>query len=125
MDEIKEQIRRIKYLRMKPEERFLSDILTKVEKGYNDDHPKSTFFSLNGMVLFEQDDKTDIFWSRYDKIWHVLEEKYYLDYDTIHQLIINMVLSILKIKVTKPLTKWVNGTLLIWDKLELNKNLNK
>ena len=98
----KEQIRRIKYLRLKSEERFLIDILNKDEIGYNDRYPESTFFSLNGKILFEQDEKNDRFWVSYDDIWSVLINEYQLNVADVKCVIQSMVWDTLKLKVSTP-----------------------
>ena len=101
--EIIEKIKRIKYLRLKSEGRFLFDILNKVDKGFSDDYPQSIFFSLNGKLLFEQDDKNDRFWVSHDDIWFVLINKYGLNYNDCQEIIKNMVWNTLKLKVNPPI----------------------
>ena len=97
--EIVDQIKRIKYLRIKPEERFLIDILNKVKKGFSDEYPQSTYYSLNGKILFEQDGKNDVFWVRYDDVWSVLINKYRLKHHIIRDIIKVHVRNALKLKV--------------------------
>jgi len=102
-----DQINRIKHLRLKPEERFLIDILNKVVKVFNDDYPQSIFYRLDDCLLFEQDNKNNYFWVNNDEIWSVLINKYGLNHQKNRDLIKRLTLNILKIKVNKP--TWWNG----------------
>ena len=97
-----EKIQRIKYLRLKPEERFLIEILDKVEFIYDDEKPDSEFYQVDGQILFEQDSKNRWFLVDYDKIWSVLESDYDLNYKEIRELIQVMVWERLKRKVDTP-----------------------
>ena len=96
------KIQKIKYLRLKPEERFLIDILEKVEFIYDDGYPDSEFYQINGEILFEQDSKNEYFWVHYDKIWSVLNSKHGLNQQEIRELIQSMVWERLKRKVSTP-----------------------
>ena len=76
MDDIKEQIRQIKYLRMKPEERFLTDIFEDVKIVRDNSRLKIIYYKLDGKTIFEQDDRENIFLVDYDKIWEIMTHKY-------------------------------------------------
>ena len=97
-----EKIHRIKYLRLKPEERFLIEMLDKVEFVYDDEKHNSEFYMVDGDILFEQNSKNKYFWVDYYKIWSVLESNYDLKYEEIRELIQGMVWERLKRKVNTP-----------------------
>ena len=97
-----EKIQRIKYLRLKLEERFLIEILDKVEFVYDDEKPDSEFYMVDGEILFEQDSKNGWFLVDYVKIWKVLESDFNLNYQSIRELIQGMVWERLKRKVHTP-----------------------
>ena len=100
--EIIEQINKIKYLRLKPEERDIIDILNKVEKKYLDIYPFSIFFNLNDTILFEQDNKNNIFWVSCEHIWDKIGRKYNLIYSQIEKIIQHNAQNILNLKTCAP-----------------------
>ena len=105
-----EKIQKIKYLRLKPEERFLIEILDKVEFVYDDEKPDSEFYQIDGEILFEQDSKNGWFLV-HSKIWAVLEMKFNLSHKEIREIIQSKIQERLKRKVEisiifpEPLTK--------------------
>ena len=107
-----EKIQRIKYLRLKPEERFLIEILDKVEFIYDKEKPDSEFYMVDGEILFEQDSKNRRFLIDYYKIWKVLESNYDFKYQEISELIQGMVWERLKRKVDTPKATLHNGIIL-------------
>ena len=102
MSNIIYKIKKIKELRLKPEERFLIDILDKVKFIYDKEKPDSEFYQVDGEILFEQNSKNGWFWVHYDKIWSVLESDFNLKRHEIIKLIQGMVWERLKRKVYTP-----------------------
>lgn len=78
---IRDKIKQIKYLRLKPEERFLLEQLEGLESFTLDKYPESIFWEKNGVVIFEQDFKNGWLRCNYDKIWSVFSYKYGYNYD--------------------------------------------
>lgn len=97
--EIKDKIKKLKYLRMKPEERFLEDIFYQLKPKISDEEQDYIFYVLNNEVLFELNTKTNYFYYDYDEIWDVLRKIYLLNLKQIERLIINVVWKHLKLKV--------------------------
>ena len=113
-----EKIQRIKYLRLKLEERFLIEILDKVEFIYDDEKPDSEFYMVDGEILFEQDSKNRRFLVDYYKIWKVLESDFNLNYQSIIELIQGMVWERLKRKVDIPVVFNSFFTSVVWKRLK-------
>ena len=113
-----EKIQRIKYLRLKPEERFLIDILDKVEFVYNNEYPKSEFYRVDGEILFEQDSKNRRFWVHFDKIWLILESDFNLNNKEIRELIQCTVWERLKRKVDTPSFFASALSYMVWERLK-------
>ena len=84
-----EILKKIKYNRLKPEERFLVDIFNNCKEYIDDKRYKDIVFYKNGSkVLFSFDKKELIFRCNYDEIWNVLEKKYKLyNYDKLKLLV--------------------------------------
>lgn len=78
--EIVDKIKKIKYSRLKPEERFLYEKLKGIERFTNNKYPKSIFWINNGIVLFEQELNTKSLWCNYDEIWSIITNKYNYNY---------------------------------------------
>ena len=119
---IVEKIQRIKYLRLKPEERFLIEILDKVEFIYDKEKPDSEFYMVDGDILFEQDSKNEWFWVDYVKIWKVLELNYDLKQRDINKLIKGTVWKKLKRKVNTPAARYLWAQIAVWKKLKRKVN---
>ena len=92
---------------MKPEERFLYDILVQVKPKISDKYPNSIFFILNDKILFEYNQKNGYFWCKYNEIWSVFEDKFNLDYIDIQMLIKKVVLNTLNLRDISP-GSWFN-----------------
>lgn len=75
----KEKIKQIKYLRLKPEERFVLDHLTDLEEYTHINHPNSIFYKKNDILLFEWNKETGYFWCDYNNFWSILEKTYKID----------------------------------------------
>lgn len=73
---VKDKVRLIKYLRLKPEERFLFDIIDGIEIYEQDKFPNSVFWKKDGIILFEQDFTNGWLRCNYKLIWNVLQKKY-------------------------------------------------
>ena len=79
----KEKIKLIKYLRLKPSDRFILDHLTDLEEYTHNKYPNSTFYKKNDILFFEWNKSNGYFWCDYVNFWSVLESKYNLDYQKI------------------------------------------
>lgn len=77
---VRDKIKQIKYLRLKPEERFLLDKLEGIESFTKTYNPDSVFWHKNGVVLFEQDFKNGWLRCNNDLIWSVFSNKYGYNY---------------------------------------------
>ena len=76
MKQLKDKIRQIKYLRLKPEERFLIEMVDGIESFISKKYPQSIFWKKNDIILFEQDFKNGWLRCNYELIWSVLQNKY-------------------------------------------------
>jgi hypothetical protein len=85
-----EKIKKIKYLRMKPEERFVFDIVTNVVEYYHLKYPNK-YYKHNNILLFNYNLINGEFWCHYNKFWSVLESKFNLNYQQIQSLVKYMV----------------------------------
>lgn len=86
-----DKIRKIKYLRMKPEERFVYDIITNLVEYYHKEYPDNKYYKHNDVLLFDYNTKNGNFWCQYSKFWQVLVEKYDLNYNQTQSLVKFMV----------------------------------
>lgn len=86
-----DKIRLIKYLRLKPEQKYLLDILNNLKLSIDNKYPHSIFFNNNDIMLFQWDYKNGYFWCNYNDIWHKLEVKYNLGYFEVKYLIKNII----------------------------------
>lgn len=69
MNNITEIIRKIKYSRLNPGERFLVDVFCNLKEKVSDDKPEFIFYVINDEVLFEYDIKNNFMVSHFEKIW--------------------------------------------------------
>jgi len=86
-----DKIKRIKYARMKPEERYIFDIVTNVVEYYHKDFPDNKFYKHNDVLMFDYNTKNGNFWCQYDKFWKILVEKFNLNYNQAQSLVKFMV----------------------------------
>ncbi len=86
-----DKIRKIKYLRMKPEERFVFDIVTNVVEYYHKEYPDNKYYKHNDVLLFDYNTKNGNFWCQYSKFWQILTNKFNLEYKEIQTLVKFMV----------------------------------
>lgn len=96
-----EQIKRIKGLRIRPEEKFLIDIFSKVEIKICDNSSKLEIYKVGNKILFEQCDD-GWFSVDYYNVWSILSVDYGLNYIEISNLIRNIAWLYLKKKVGTP-----------------------
>lgn len=82
-----EKINKIKYSRLKSEERFVIDYITDIEQYVHKDISNSIFYKKGDIRLFELEKDMGVLWCNYDDFWSVLESKYNLDYEQIKTLI--------------------------------------
>ena len=112
------RILQIKYKRLKPEERFLFDILVQVKPKISDDYADSVFYLLKDVVLFEYNKKNGYFWCDYDKIWSVFQNKFNYKYSDIQIIIKKVVLDTLKFKDITPIKSFLISTPIVLDTLK-------
>jgi len=86
-----QKIKQIKYLRLKPEERFILNILNNLEEYTHKDFPTSIFYKKDNILLFEYNENSGIFWCDDSNFWTILRKKYNLKYEQIKILIKYMV----------------------------------
>lgn len=84
---IKDKIKEIKYLRMKPEERFVLDIINDLEECYHPKYDNLIFFRKNLNLIFRYDIENGDLWCNYEHIWRILEKRFELKYEDIQFLI--------------------------------------
>ena len=97
-----DKIHKIKYSRLKPEEKFLEDKFYNLKEELSDDKPNYISYVLNNEMLFKYDIRENDFWCHYYKIWCVLEFKYSLNYQEITELIKGEVWKHLNLKDVTP-----------------------
>ena len=72
-----DKIKKIKYSRLKEEERFFLETIYEIKPfKLDDDYQQSVFWVKNGKILLEQDFKNGYLRVNYDFIWSVLMVKY-------------------------------------------------
>jgi hypothetical protein len=103
----------------KPEEQFLYDILTNVEKCYSDRYPDLDFYKYKDVVHFEYDKKTGVFWFDYDNIHCILKSKYVINYQEQRKLIKGMVWEVLNLKVDTTGAHNIVIDEMVWEVLNL------
>ena len=67
-----------------------------------DEDGRHNYMNSKGEFIFEQDDKNDTLWVRYQDFWSVLEKKYSLNRDDIQIIIKGMVETAYKMRVGTP-----------------------
>lgn len=115
--EIKEQIKHINYLRMKPEERFLYDILIQLKPKYSNRFPFSTYYCLNKKIMFEYNSKLNVLFVDSYNIWIVFLKTYHLSLIDVEKLISKYVTNMLNINITNTILLPTNKE--IWHTLKL------
>ena len=91
MDYLKNKIKQIKYLRLKPEERFILDCLTDLVEYIHYHHLEYIFYKKHDDILFQWNQKDGYFYCSYTNFWSILQSKYNLKYDEIKILVKYMV----------------------------------
>jgi len=71
-----EKIKKIKYSRLKEEERFFLEMIDGIESFTSDNYTQSVFWKKNDKILLEQDFENKWLRVNYDIIWSVFEKKY-------------------------------------------------
>ena len=87
------------------EKEIIEFILNKIKDLtlYIDVHYNRHYYMNNkGEFIFQQDDKNDTLWVRYQDFWSVLEKKYSLNRDDIQIIIKGMVETAYKMRVGTP-----------------------
>jgi hypothetical protein len=67
-----------------------------------DEDGRHNYMNSKGEFIFEQDEKNDTLWVRYQDFWSVLEDRYSLNRDDIQVIIKGMVETTYKMKVGTP-----------------------
>ena len=93
-----DRLHQIKYKRMKPEERFLYDLLVQAKPKISDEFPNSIFYTLDDLILFEYNQKNSKLWCNHDIIWLVFERKFNINDIDIQFIIKKMVEDILNLR---------------------------
>ena len=75
-----DKIKKIKYSRLKEEERFFLEMIDGIQPFTIDDYPESVFWMKNDMVLLEEDYKNGLLYVNYERIRPVFEKKYGYNY---------------------------------------------
>jgi hypothetical protein len=99
---MKDILRKIKYSRLKPEERFLIDILHNVTIFENEEYPNNLYYKYNNEIVFNYNLKNGNFYANNTKIWSILNSKFHLNYQQVSLLIKGMVEEHLKLKEITP-----------------------
>lgn len=102
-----DKIKKIKYSRMKPEERHCYDIFTNLEEYYHPKYPNK-YYKYNDVLLFDYNIKNGYFWCHYNRFWLVLESKFDMKYEQIQSLVKYMVEEHLICKDVTPIIRlWI------------------
>ena len=70
-----------------------------------DDIGRHNYMNSKGEYIFNQNEKNDRLWVRYNDFWEVLKNKYLLEYDDIQAIIKSMVETTYKMSVGTPCPK--------------------
>jgi hypothetical protein len=95
-------IKKIKYGRLKPEEKWFIDILWNLKEYTSDKYTDRIYYKKDKELLFEYNQKNGYFHCSYEKIWSVFESKFNLNYNEISSLIKGMVEEHLKLRSVTP-----------------------
>ena len=74
----------------------IKDLTLFIDDGYQN------YMNSKGEFIFEQDEKNDTLWVRYQDFWSVLEKRYSLNIDDIQVIIKGMVETTYKMRVGTP-----------------------
>jgi len=78
---------------------FIENKLKGLKLVKKDEYPQYTFYmDSDSITILQQDDKNDRLWIRHKDFWGVLQEKYFLEYIDIQDIIRYMVLTHLKFR---------------------------
>jgi len=86
-----DKIKKIKFHRMKPSERFVYEIFNNLVEYYHPEYPNNRYYKYNGELLFNHNLSNGYFWCHHNKFWRILEEEAKLNYNQIQDLVISMV----------------------------------
>ena len=100
-----DRLQLIKYKRLKPEERFLYDILVEL-KPVKSTIIDSTIYLYEDEEIFDYNPNNCYFWCNYFRIWFVLKMTYNLSDTDSKLVILKMVKNILKLTDIKE--EWIN-----------------
>lgn len=84
---LSETIKKIKYARLKPEERFLLNILIKIQKKKHKEYPNTIYYIFNNKIYFEYEQCDNELYCNYYEVMHLLLYKYKMDRYSFNQLI--------------------------------------
>lgn len=92
-------IKKLKFNRLKPEERFFIPFLYGLVEYTSDKYPDSILFKKDNKYLFVYNLKDFSFIIYYNKIWMVLESKFNLNHNEIKKLTSRLVYKYLKLSI--------------------------
>ena len=78
----------------------LSDLVVSIDDSKPDE---INYTKLDGTVIMQKNNNSDILWVRYDGFWEVLKSKFYIQHTNIQTLIQFMVGGIVKYNVYAPI----------------------
>jgi hypothetical protein len=73
---MKEILRKIKYSRLKPVERFLINIFSNLTEYKNDKFPNSIFYKYNNLLIVEYEITTNTCYMSFDNIYNILNKSF-------------------------------------------------
>jgi hypothetical protein len=97
-----DKIKRIKYNRMKPEERYVYDIFTNLVEYHYKDDINDVYYKHNNVIMFNFKLNSGDFWCDHYNFWSFLQHEYHLNYEQISILVKGMVEEHLIKKDIKP-----------------------
>jgi hypothetical protein len=92
-----DRLQSIKYKRLKPEEKYLYDIMINLKPKKSDDYPESIFYTLDKTPLFEYIKRTDTLAVSYNGLWRIFKEQFGLSDEIIYDIITRITINILKL----------------------------
>jgi hypothetical protein len=105
-----DKIRKIKYLRMKPEERYVYDIVTNLVEYYHPSYLHKKYYKHNDELLFDYNLENGYFGCHYRKFWSILENDFSMNYQQVQSFVKLMVEEhIIKKDVTTLLNKLLSA----------------
>jgi len=102
-----DKIKKIKYHRMHPEERYCYDIFTNLVEYYHPSYPNKKYYKHNNVLLFDYNLENGYFGCHYRKFWSILENEFSMNYQQVQSFVKLMVEEhIIKKDISPDVDEW-------------------